>query len=348
VSRDSRYSKQIRFGKIGEDGQDRIHQSKVLVVGCGALGSVICNTLARAGVGHLRIVDRDFLEMSNLQRQTLFDEDDVKSGLPKSIAAVEHLRKINSGIDLQPFVDDVNPSNIGRLCEGVDLILDGTDNFETRFLINDASIKFGIPWVYGGCLGAGGQSMTVLPRETACLNCLMLDGPPPPGTTATCDSAGVLAPIIDLIASIQCCEALKLLVGDMEAVSRKLTVVDMWDNFYRQMDVSDLRNQVDCPTCKNDQFKWLTAATANSSAVLCGRNAVQLRFANSDGFDFERVAKILTELGTVNKNDFMLKFATEFQGNELEITVFEDGRAIIYGTDEISIAKSAYARFIGN
>src|SRR4051812_10233903 len=206
----------MRFGGIGVEGQRKLLDSLALVVGCGALGSVIANTLARAGVGHLRLVDRDFLELNNLQRQVLYDEDDVAAGLPKAIAAANKLRKINSEIEIEPLVADVDPTNIVGLIEGVDLILDGTDNFETRFLLNDASLKFNIPWVYGGCIGAEGQTMTILPHETPCLRCLMEDMPPP-GTTPTCDTAGILGPIINVIASMQACEAIKILSGHREA-----------------------------------------------------------------------------------------------------------------------------------
>ena len=202
-SSNSRYSRQARFPHIGEDGQRQLGAARVTLIGCGALGSVIAETLVRAGVGFLRVVDRDFLELSNLQRQSLFNESDVESGLPKAIVAANRLREINSVVEIEPVVADVTSGNIRGLVDRADLILDGTDNFETRFLINDVSIATETPWIYGGCLGADGQMMVVLPGETACLHCLMIDGPPAPGTTATCDSFGILAPIINVVASFQ-------------------------------------------------------------------------------------------------------------------------------------------------
>jgi molybdopterin/thiamine biosynthesis adenylyltransferase len=341
---ESRYSRQVRFPAIGERGQQRLGESRALVVGCGALGSVIANTLGRAGIGKLRIVDRDFLETSNLQRQVLYDESDVAGGLPKAIAAANKLRLINSEIEIEPIVSDVDASNIESYCQDVDVILDGSDNFEIRFLINDASVKLGIPWVYGGCLGADGQTMTVIPGETACLNCLMLDGPPPPGTTPTCDSFGILAPIINVIASFQACEAIKILSGNTDAISRKLNVFSMWDNAVRQLDVSKLRDKVDCPTCKQRRFDWLSGQRGSHSAILCGRNAVQLSFPERQSICFEELKARLAPLGRVEGNTFLLRFFID----EYVLTVFKDGRAIIGGTDEVSIARKLYAQYLGS
>lgn len=341
---ESRYARQIRFPPLGESGQRRLNQSRALIVGCGALGSVIANTLARAGVGHLRIVDRDFLEMSNLQRQVLYDEIDVKSGLPKAIAATEKLRKINSEIEIEPIVADVDATNVETFCDGVDVILDGSDNFEVRFLLNDASIKLSIPWIYGGCLGTDGQTMTILPRETACLNCLMLDGPPPPGTTPTCDSHGILAPIVNVIASIQSSEAIKVLSGNRAAVSRNLAVFALWDNDVRQLDVSKLRDQVDCPACKQNRLQWLEGERGSHWAVLCGRNAVQLSFPDRQAISLEALKNRLQELGRVESNEFLLRFHI----NEFVMTVFPDGRAIVSGTEEVAVARKLYAQYLGN
>ena len=225
----ARYARQVRFPPLGEEGQRRLAGSRALLCGCGALGSAIANILVRAGVGSLRIVDRDFVELTNLQRQTLFDEADAEAGLPKAVAAAEKLRRINSAVTVEPMVADIDPTNIERFCDRVDVILDGTDNFETRFLINDAAVKLGLPWVYGGCVGAEGQTMTILPGETACLRCLMPECPAP-GSTPTCDVAGILGPIVGLIASIEAGEAIKILSGNRAAISRSLTVVDLWQN----------------------------------------------------------------------------------------------------------------------
>ncbi|MEO1866135.1 MAG: ThiF family adenylyltransferase, partial [Pseudomonadota bacterium] len=273
-----RYARQIRFPSIGESGQVALSASTALIVGCGALGSVIANTLARAGVGCLKIVDRDFLEYSNLQRQVLYDEQDVKDGLPKAIAAANKLSKINSAIEIKPFVVDVDASNVESICEGVDVILDGSDNFEIRFLLNDVAVKHSIPWIYGGCLGADGQTMAIIPGETACLNCLMLDGPPPPGTSPTCDSFGILSPVINLIASLQSMEAMKVLSGNRKSISPYLTVASLWESEIRQMDMSGLRDKVDCPTCRRGELHWLSGDRESHSVVLCGRDAVQVSF----------------------------------------------------------------------
>ena len=299
-----RYSRQIRFPQFGVESQRRLQNSTALVIGCGALGSVIGNTLTRAGVGSLRIVDRDFLEISNLQRQVLFDEQDVADNLPKSIAAAEKLRRVNSQVVIEPIVADVTAASIEQLIEGVDVILDGTDNFEIRFLINDVSVKHSIPWVYGGCLGADGQSMTIIPGETACLNCLMSAGPPPPGTTPTCDSFGILAPIINIIASIQASEAIKILSGHREAISRQLSIVSLWENQFRQMDISRLREKTVCRTCRQGNFDWLSGKRGSHSAVLCGRNAVQLSFPEARD-DFAGSAGIAIEAaGAHGKKSF--------------------------------------------
>src|SRR6187401_1743597 len=225
----ARYARQWRFAPLGKAGQRKLLQSRVLIVGCGALGSVQANTLARAGVGHLRIVDRDFLELNNLQRQVLYDEDDVSAGLPKAIAAKNRLERINSEIEIDAVVADVDHTNIERLLEGVDCLVDGTDNFETRFLLNDAAVKTGTPWVYGGCIGAEGQTLTILPGQTPCLRCLMPE-PPPPGSTPTCDRAGILGTIIGVVASMESNEALKILSGHSESISRTWTILDLWDN----------------------------------------------------------------------------------------------------------------------
>ena len=339
-----RYSRQIRFPPFGIEGQQRLRNSSALVIGCGALGSIICNTLTRSGVGRLRIVDRDFLEVSNLQRQVLFDEDDVKNNLPKSIAAAKKLSRINSEVEVEPVVADATAVNIESFSSGMDIILDGTDNFEIRFLVNDVSVKHSMPWVYGGCLGADGQTMTILPGETACLNCLMLEGPPPPGTSATCDSFGILAPIINLIASIQANEAIKIMSGNRDSISRKLTIVSLWENQFRQMDLSQLRDNVDCPTCKQHKFEWLSGDRGSQSAVLCGRNAVQLSFPQREAISLEQLESRLKSLGAVERNRFLLKFSV----GDYSITAFPDGRTIVSGTDDIAIARKVHAQYLGS
>lgn len=339
----ARYIRQIRFAPFGEGGQRELTNKRALVVGCGALGSVIANTLCRAGVGKLRIVDRDFLELNNLQRQVIYDEDDVAAGLPKAIAAANRLRKINSQIEIEPIVADISPANILELVSGVDVIVDGTDNFETRYLLNDAALQQHIPWIYGGCLGAEGQSMTILPGETPCLRCLMPEAPPP-GSTPTCDSAGILGPIINIIASLEAMEAIKILAGKTDAISRVLTVCDVWDNRFRQVKLESLLAQREqCPACSGQEYPWLSGERGSHTAILCGRNAVQLSFPGGEGLSLEALEPQLAKLGKVTRNAFLLRFAVD----EYLLTLFPDGRAIIGGTEDIAEAKSVYAKYVG-
>ena len=338
----SRYARQMRFPPLGEEGQRRLAGSRVLLCGCGALGSTIANLLARAGVAALRIVDRDFVELSNLQRQVLFDEADAQAGLPKAIAAAEKLRQINSTVTIEPIVADIDPANIEGFCEGIDVILDGTDNFETRFLINDAAVKLGLPWIYGGCVGAEGQTMTILPGQTPCLRCLMPECPAP-GSTPTCETAGILGPIVGLVASIEAAEAIKILGGDLAAISRSLTVVDLWQNHIRQIDVRGLRDQVDCPTCKRGEFPWLSGRSGSRTAVLCGRNAVQLSHPGTS-VSLDELAQKLEDTGQLTRNQFLLRLKVE----GYELTIFPDARAIISGTADIATARTIYAKYVGN
>jgi molybdopterin/thiamine biosynthesis adenylyltransferase len=338
-----RYIRQMRYAPLGEAGQKKLAASRVLLCGCGALGSVIANTLVRSGVGHLRIVDRDFLELNNLQRQVLYDEEDVRAELPKAIAAAEKLRRINSDVEIEPIVADVDATNIEKLADGVDMVLDGTDNFETRFLVNDLAVKQKLPWVYGGVIGSEGQTMTILPGDTACLRCL-LGEPPPAGSMPTCDSAGILAPIVNIIASMQANEAIKLLSGNAKAASRFLTVFDLWENRIRQVDVSKLRESVDCPTCKRGEFAWLEGGRGSQSAVLCGRNAVQLSPAEKAEISLDTMATKLSAVGAVTRNKYLLRLAVE----DYLITLFPDGRAIVGGTDDVAEARTVFAKYIGS
>jgi adenylyltransferase/sulfurtransferase len=337
----SRYSRQMRFAPLGVEGQRRLLKSRALIVGLGALGSVIANLLARAGVGHLRLVDRDFVERTNLQRQVLYDEDDVASGLPKAIAAQRHLARINSTIQIEAVVADVTHATLPPLLEGVDCILDGTDNLETRFLLNDAAVSRGIPWVYGGCLAAEGQTLTILPGRTPCLRCLMPE-PPPPAATPTCDSAGILGTVIGVIASLQANEGLKILSGHAEAVSRVWTLVDLWENTLRQVHLEAVRTP-DCPCCGQRQFPWLAGERGSQAAILCGRNAVQLSFPERAAVPLDAVAAKLAALGSVRCNPFLVRAAID----GYELTVFADGRAIIGGTQDVAEARSVYARYVG-
>jgi adenylyltransferase/sulfurtransferase len=338
----NRYDRQARFALFGEEGQRRLGKARALVCGCGALGSVVAETLVRAGVGLVRIVDRDFLELNNLQRQVLFDEDDVAARLPKAIAAANKLRRINSEIEIEPIVADVTHRNIASLAGDVDMVLDGSDNFAVRFLVNDFAVKHGKPWVYGGCIGAEGQSMTILPGETACLACLMPEAPPP-GTTPTCDTAGILAPIVGVIASIEAAEALKILSGHREAASRRLTIVDLWDNQTRHIDLSRLRENSHCRVCQHREFEWLSGERGDLSAALCGRNAVQLTAPENASVSFDQLAARLEGVGRIERNPFLLRLAV----NEYVLTVFADGRTIVGGTNDIATARTLHARYIG-
>lgn len=338
----TRYERQARFAPLGEDGQRRLLGGRALVCGCGALGSVIAETLVRAGVGCVRIVDRDFVELNNLQRQVLYDEQDVADNLPKAVAAANKLRRINSEIQIEPIVADLTHHNIGKLATDVDVIVDGTDNFATRFLLNDFAVKYGKPWVYGGCIGAEGQTMTILPGRTACLACLMPDAPPP-GTTPTCDTAGIIAPIVNVIASIEAAEALKILSGHEDSTSRRLTIIDLWDNQMRQVELTRLRESADCRVCKHCEFVWLGGERGDSSAVLCGRNAVQLAGRTGASLSLNELAARLKGVGRIQQNAFLIRLYV----NEYVVTVFPDGRTIIGGTNDVSIARSVHARYIG-
>lgn len=339
----SRYSRQERFEPIGAEGQRRLGESTVLVVGCGALGSVAANTLVRAGVGRVRILDRDFVDLSNLQRQVLFDEEDVASGMPKAVAAAEKLRRINSEVAIEPVVTDLTHENIHEVAAGANVIVDGTDNFETRLLVNDFAISEAVPWVYGGCLGAEGQVLAVLPGETVCLSALMPE-PPPAGSAATCDTAGVLGPAVNLVASLQVAEAMKILVGDLDSVCRKLTVIDLWRNRWRQLDLGGLHPPGECPTCHERRFPWLSGERGSETAVLCGRNAVQLRQASPGQVDLEALAKRLASLGDVASNPFLVRLSVDSH----QITVFADGRAIVVGTDNPAEARTIFAKYVGS
>ena len=337
-----RYIKQSRFAPLGAEGQARLHDATVLICGCGALGSVLAETLTRAGVGRIRLVDRDFVELSNLHRQVLYDEQDVQAVMPKAIAAQRKLQAINSDISIEAEVCDVDHTNIQRLLEGVDCICDGTDNFETRFLLNDASHAFSIPWVYGGCVGAEGQQMTVLPGETPCLRCLMGEVPPP-GTLPTCDTVGVLSPIVNVIASVQAMEAMKILSGNQAAISRTLNVFDLWDSRIRQIKLDGLRENSNCTTCRKQDYPWLRGERIAQSSVLCGRNAVQLNPPHAMRVDLNQLREKLEAFGQVTANPFLLR--AEIEG--YAITVFADGRTIVGGTEDAAEAKTVQAKFIG-
>ena len=334
----------MRFASIGEAGQRNLLAGKALIVGCGAMGSVIASTLARSGVGYLRIVDRDFLELNNLQRQVLYNESDVAEGYPKAIVAKNRLAEINSQITIDAHVADVHPGNVIPLAEGMDVIVDGTDNFETRFLLNDVALKLQIPWVYGGCLGAEGQTLTILPGETPCLRCLLPE-PPPPGSSPTCDSAGILGTIINVIGSLEANEALKILAGRRDDVCRTWTIIDLWENSFRTIKLSALQDRTTCPACSGREYAWLSGHRSSHSAVLCGRNAVQLSFPDRSEVSFEQLEqKLMSVASKISRNRYLLRATIE----PYQLTVFPDGRAVIGGTEDIAQARTLYAKYIGN
>jgi molybdopterin-synthase adenylyltransferase len=340
-----RYSRQLLFSGIGETGQRQLLASRAVLFGCGALGSVLADTLVRAGVGKLRIVDRDFVELSNLQRQVLFDESDVKTRLPKAIAAAEKLRRINSGVNVEPVVADVDHTNVLALIEGADLILDGSDNFELRFLINDASLESGIPWIYAGVIGSHGQVMPIFPGSSACLRCL-IERIPDAGSTETCDTAGILGPAVQVVAALEAVAALKILSGHPEKVSRTLAYIDVWEGTLRQLNVADLRERTDCPACKQGERAWLSGQLGSRTSVLCGRNAVQVSPTARGQIALDELAARLRGSGDIQKNDYLLRFSP--RDSPFEVTVFRDGRAIIKGTEDLALARSVYSRFIGS
>ncbi len=335
-----RYSRQTLFGPIGKEGQERLKQATVTIVGCGALGTVFANNLCRAGIGHLVIADRDYIELNNLQRQILFDEDDVSRHLPKAVVAAEKLRRVNSEVTVDALVEDVNAEGVEALVRNTDLVIDATDNFEVRYLLNDVCIKYGRPWIYSGVIASYGVTMNILPGDTACLRCAFPDMPQP-GTTPTCDTAGVLNGIVGAIAGIASTEALKLLVKS-ERVSRDMVWMDLWENTFERL---ELPRQPNCPACGKHHYEFLDAVDSSGSTSLCGRDAVQVRTSKkgTQSIDFAALAQRLQPLGNVSYNQYLLRCMID----GYEITVFRDARAIIKGTDDEQIARSVYSRYIG-
>ncbi len=340
MSPDDRYSRQTRFTPIGEEGQKRLASSRVLLIGLGALGTVVADQVVRAGVGVLRMVDRDFVELSNLQRQSLFDEDDVNNNLPKAVAAEAKLRRVNSAVRIVAEVDDVNPTNVEDYIADVDLVLDGLDNFETRFVLNDACAKHRKPWIYTAAVGSYGLVMPVIPGASPCLRCL-LGSLPAPGTSPTCETAGVVAPITHIIASIQVAEAIKFLTGHLAPSDIRLTAYDVWSHRFQRIDVGT-DSMAACPACSKGDFQYLNGNPLRT-ITLCGRNAVQLIPGVRGDLNFSELSKSIAAFGPVQFNDFLLKCSSP----PYEITLFKDGRAIIKGTEEAGLARSLYSKMVG-
>ena len=332
-----RYSRQTLFHGIGKEGQRKLKSSSVVLIGCGALGTIMATTLVRAGVGKVRIIDRDFVEYHNLQRQVLFDEGDIENQVPKAVAAERHLRKVNSSISIEGIVADVNYTNIEKFVHGADLILDGLDNFETRFLINDVALKHKIPWIYGGAISSSGMTMNIIPGETACFRCLLPEiiGR---GMMLTCDTAGVIGPAPFITGSLQSAEAMKILVG-AENISRDIVLIDAWEGTFNRVKIS---SRADCPSCQG-KYEFLEAKFGTRVTSLCGQNAVQVLNPEAREISLERLAAQLRSVGEVSYNEFMLRFGVD----NYEMVVFPDGRAIIKNTDDESLARGLYAKYIG-
>jgi adenylyltransferase/sulfurtransferase len=333
-----RYSRQTLFAGIGKDGQELLRTSTAAIVGCGALGAFQAGALARAGVGRLILIDRDYVEWSNLQRQWLYDEHDAKEGLPKAAAAARHLALINSEVAVEARIADLTPDNAEDLLEGAGVVLDGTDNFETRYLINDWCIEHGVPWVYGGAVGSYGISMPVIPGQTACFECVYPE--PPSGAQPTCETAGVLNSITAIVAAWQVAAAIKILTGHGAAVTSKMTIFDAWSASTRQVAMPERDSA--CPACAHRSCRHLRGA-GRTPISLCGRNAVQIHDRKRP-LDLAALAVTLAQVGTVRANDFALRF----ESGAFEMTIFPDGRAIVKGTTDPGVARSLYSRYIGN
>jgi molybdopterin/thiamine biosynthesis adenylyltransferase len=335
----NRYSRQTMFPGIGDEGQEKLGKSRAVVIGCGALGCNIASLLVRAGIGRLRIVDRDFPEYHNLQRQVLFDEDDVANGIPKAVAAERRLKKINSSVEIEGIVADANSGNIERLISGADVILDGLDNFETRFLLNDAALKHRIPWVYGGAIASNGMTMNIIPGETACLRCI---APilPSRATTPTCETAGIVGTVPAVIGALQATEAMKILIGSAE-ISRELVIVDVWKRSFACIEV---KQRADCPACQG-RYESLVQTPGIKTNSLCGQTrAVQVLDSAVTSVALAKLAARLKKRGDVSYNEFVLRFRT----GDYEISVFPDGRAIVKNTLDESLAKELYARYVAD
>src|SRR5262245_36491189 len=312
---DPRYSRQVLFPEIGEEGQRRLLEGAALIVGCGALGCTIAELLVRAGVGWVRIVDRDLVETTNLQRQILFDEADARALLPKAEAAAAKLRAINSGIMVEGIVGDLTPDTIGRLADGMDVLVDGTDNFETRFLVNDYAVRESVPWIYGAAVGSYGVTMTILPGEGPCLTCVF-EAAPPPGSSPTCDTAGILASVAVTIASLEAAEAIKILAGRREAAAKGLTIVDVWESRFDRLQAAR-RTDPPCATCGERRFPHLDGQGASHTTTMCGRNSVQVTPPAGARIDLETLAARLAAVATVERNRFLVRARVE--GVELTV-----------------------------
>jgi adenylyltransferase/sulfurtransferase len=335
-----RYSRQYILPEWGREGQERLGSKSATIIGSGALGSHIASHLVRAGIGRLVLADRDFVEWHNLPRQALYTEADAAGAVPKVVAAARRLRELNSLVEIEEHVVDVNADTVEDLIDGADVVLDGADNFELRYLVNEACVKHDTPWVYGGVLGTYGLTAPILPGETPCLRCLL--GPmPPPGSTPTCETAGVLGAAVAVIAALEATEALKILLDRRDDVLRSLTMVDLWSGDFER--ASTQRSNEPCTVCDEERFELLSAQAGSMAIALCGRSAVQISPRPAKSLSLEALADRLTEYGHVTVNEYLLRLDVE----GCQITLFPDGRAIIKGTDNTSIARGLYARYVG-
>ncbi|GIO23806.1 ThiF family adenylyltransferase [Oceanobacillus sp. J11TS1] len=337
----NRYQRQILFTPIGETGQEKLSRSHVLIVGTGALGSSSAEALARAGVGHLTLIDRDYVEESNLQRQQLFSEEDMRQKTPKAIAAKQRLSQVNSHIHIDAIVGDAEIDLLRQIAPKVDLIIDATDNFETRLLLNDTAQKYQKPWIYGAVVASYGVTFTVLPDKTPCLQCL---AEYIPNNGATCDSVGIIQPVVQKVVSQQVTEALKLLTGNEAALSGKLIAFDLWENQHTEIEVASLR-KADCPSCSEKRsYPNLAYDARLKTAVLCGRNTVQLR-PQRKKTDLAEVAKELQKNNQIKlfQNPYLLSFEVD----SFRVVLFQDGRVLIHGTMDQLEAKTIYHRYLG-
>jgi sulfur carrier protein ThiS adenylyltransferase len=337
----NRYSRQELFSPIGKEGQERISNKHVLIIGAGALGSGCAEALVRSGIGQLTIVDRDYVEWSNLQRQQLYSEEDAKNRLPKVIAAKNRLTAINSSVAIEAIIADASVLELEDWAKKVDLFIDATDNFETRMILNDVSQKHSVPWIYGACVGSYGISYTIIPEKTPCLSCL-LETVPLGGLT--CDTAGIISPAVSMVVSYQISEALKILVGDLDSLRNKLVSFDVWKNQYSAIQVDKLKNR-DCPSCGEERsYPYLSFENQTKTAVLCGRDSVQIRPSIPTIRDLEALEKVFANQGgTVQRNPYLLSYNVEPH----RLVVFKDGRVLVHGTKDISEAKALYHRYLG-
>ncbi len=342
AAKEQRYRKQELFAELGPEGQARLRRSKVLVAGAGATGGTVAALMVRAGVGLVRVVDRDFLELSNLNRQLLYDESDLETGLPKAILAEKRLKAMNSDVEVEGIVADINPDNAMELMSDVDLVLDGLDNQITRYLINDVAVKLDRPWVWTGCLGSTGNVMTIVPGRTPCLRCVLPD-PAPPGAMPTCDTAGIIGPTPNLVASVAATEGLKLLTGAMDRLQTGILALDLWQSFYHLFELKDGKNE-DCPCCGQKRFEFLESRDRSLTETMCGIDAVQISPPGPKRLELDQLARRLDPETIVSANEYLIRFEAE----GCQFSVFPDGRVIIHGTDDHAQARTLYDRYIGS